>query len=111
MPSEFPGVKEEEDEEEEEEDTLVELLLLLLEVFLLLVMAIVVEVAMVDRLLRWHSNEDSLQCPWRHCTKGSPLPCGFIFIPIFKNSKQIQGLSKTSKHVRAHGNTWYPGAH
>jgi len=66
MPSKFPG------EEEEEEDTLVEEELL--EVFLLLVMAIVVEVDKVEGLPRWHSNEDLLHWPRRHCTKGSPLP-------------------------------------
>jgi len=74
MPSKFPGEKEEdateEEEEEEEEETLVEELLLV-EVFLLLVMATSVE---VEGGAAWHSNEDLLQWPWWHCTKGSPLP-------------------------------------
>ena len=69
MPSKFPGEKEEEATEEEE--TLVEELLVLLEVLLLLVMATSVE---VDGGARWHSKEDLLQWPCRHCTKGSPLP-------------------------------------
>ena len=57
----------------EEEDTLMEELLVL-EVSLL-VMAIIVEVVVVmEGDPRWHSNEDSLHWPWRHCTKGSPMP-------------------------------------
>ena len=62
----MPGEKEEEDEED---DTLVEELLLLL-----LVMAAMVEVVEVEGGPRWHSNEDLLHRPCRHCTKGSPLP-------------------------------------
>ena len=61
----MPGEKEE--EEEEEDDTLVEELLLL-------VMAAMVEVVEVEGGPRWHSNEDLLHRPCRHCTKGSPLP-------------------------------------
>ena len=84
MPSKFPGEKEEEATEEEEDDTLVEELLLV-EVFLLLVMATSVE---MDGGARWHSKEDLLQWPCRHCTKGSPLPWWMVRSSLLPSQDQ-----------------------
>ena len=91
MPSKFPGETEEEaTEEKEEDDTLVEELLVLLEVFLLLVMATSV---VVDGGARWHSKEDLLQWPCRHCTKGSPLPWWMTTssLPATQDQKKTNG--------------------
>ena len=61
------------DEEEEEEDTLV-VELLLEDVQLVMAIVVVEVVEGGEAGLRWHSNEESLQRPSRHCTNGSPTP-------------------------------------
>ena len=73
MLSKLSVEKEGDDNDEEEEDTLV--VELRLEVVQLVMAIVVVEVVEGGEAgLRWHSKEESLQRPSRHCTNGSPTP-------------------------------------